>query len=385
MAAPRSAPGRTRVLHVIQNLNYGGMERLLADLVRRIDRTRFESHVLVLQYFGRFADGLGDVATLHRAPPMSKGSMIWPRALARRIRAIRPDVVHTHSGVWYKASLAARLAGVPLVVHTEHGRQSPDPWLARWVDGLASRRTDVVVAVSGSVAEQLRARVVRRGCRVEVVENGVDTELHAPLADTGRIRRELGIATDVPILGSIGRLERIKGYDVMIEAFARLHALWPPSAVRPALVLAGEGSERPKLEALAATLGIREHVRFLGWRDDIRDLHSAFTVFTMSSRSEGTSVSLLEAMSAGLCPVVTAVGGNPAVLGDSLEHRLVPPEDPDALAHAWLDALLDGARRAADGRAARARVVEAYGLDRMVSRYERIYESAAARSPVRRG
>src|SRR5690606_5018244 len=265
VAAPRSAPGRTRVLHVIQNLNYGGMERLLADLVRRIDRTRFESRVLVLQYFGRFADGLGDVATLHRAPPMSKGSMIWPRALARRIRAIRPDVVHTHSGVWYKASLAARLAGVPLVVHTEHGRQSPDPWLARWVDGLASRRTDVVVAVSGSVAEQLRARVVRRGCRVEVVENGVDTDLHAPLADTGRIRRELGIATDVPILGSIGRLERIKGYDVMIEAFARLHALWPPSAVRPALVLAGEGSERPKLEALAATLGIREHVRFLGW------------------------------------------------------------------------------------------------------------------------
>jgi len=381
--APRSAAGRTRVLHVIQNLNYGGMERLLAELVRRIDGTRFESHVLVLQYFGRFAEGLDDVATLHKAPPMSKGSMIWPRVLARQIRALRPDVVHTHSGVWYKGSLAARLAGVPLVVHTEHGRQSPDPWLARWVDGLASRRTDVVVAVSGSVAEQLRARVVRGGCRVEVVENGVDTDVHAPVADTGRVRRELGIAADVPILGSIGRLEPIKGYDVMIRAFARLHALWP-SPVPPVLVLAGEGSERSNLEELAAALGIREHVRFLGWRDDIRDLHSAFTVFTMSSRSEGTSVSLLEAMSAGLCPVVTAVGGNPAVLGDSLRHRLVPPEDPEALARAWLDALLDGAGREADSRAARARVVESYGLDRTVARYERIYQSAAAGPPVER-
>lgn len=384
MAAPRSAAGRTRVLHVIQNLNYGGMERLLADLVRRIDAARFESHVLVLQYFGRFAEGLGDVATLHQAPPMSKGSMIWPRALARKIRALGPDVVHTHSGVWYKGSLAARLAGVPLVVHTEHGRQAPDPWQARLVDGLASRRTDVVVAVSGSVAELLRAGVVRGGCRIEVVENGVDTDAHTPLADTGRVRRELGIATDAPILGSIGRLEPIKGYDVMVRAFARLHAMWP-AAVQPVLVLAGEGSERSALEELAGALGIRDHVRFLGWRDDIRDLHSAFTVFTMSSRSEGTSVSLLEAMSAGICPVVTAVGGNPAVLGDSLRHRLVPPEDPEALARAWLDALMDGVRRAADGRAARARVVDAYGLDRMVARYERIYRPAAVRPPVERG
>src|SRR5690606_40912921 len=150
--APRSEAGRTRVLHVIQNLNYGGMERLLADLVRRIDAARFESHVLVLQYFGRFAEGLGDVATLHQAAPMSKSSMIWPRALARQIRALGPDVVHTHSGVWYKGSLAARLAGVPLVVHTEHGRQAPDPWQARLVDGLGSRRTAGVVAVPGSVA-----------------------------------------------------------------------------------------------------------------------------------------------------------------------------------------------------------------------------------------
>src|SRR5690606_32095988 len=142
----------------------------------------------------------------------------------------------------------------------------------------------------------------------------------------------------------------------MIEAFARLCSRWA-DPVFPALVRAGEGNERPRLEELPSALGVRDRVWFLGWRGDIRHRHPALAVCTMSSRSEGTSVGLLEAMSAGLCPVVTAVGGNPAVLGDELRHRLVPPEDPEALARAWLDALLDRDRREADGRSARARVV----------------------------
>jgi len=371
---------RLRVLHVIQNLNYGGMERLLADLVRCIDADRFESHVLVLEYFGRFAEGLDEFAALHQAAPMSRFSMIWPRALANQIRAIKPDVVHTHSGVWYKGSLAARIARVPLVIHTEHGRAVPDPWVARQVDGLAARRTDYAVAVSSAVAELLRERVVRGRCRIEIVLNGVDTAYHAPRPDTGRVRRELGIAADVPVVGSIGRLERIKGYDIMVEAFARLCSQWT-AAPQPVLVLAGEGSERPRLEQLAARLGIQDRVRFLGWRDDVRDLHSTFTIFTMSSRSEGTSISLLEAMSAELCPVVTAVGGNVAVLGDVLRHRLVPPEDPEALAQAWLSALVDEDRRREDGRTARRRVVSSFSIETMVSCYERLYSLAERSSP----
>lgn len=361
------------MLHVIQNLNYGGMERLLADIVERADPERFESHVLVLEYLGRFAEGLADVATLHRADPLPRYSMLWPGPLVRQIRSIAPDVVHTHSGVWYKVSLAARYAGVERVIHTEHGRQVPDPWQARLVDGLASRRTDVTVAVSDAVGELLRTTVVRGQARVDVVLNGVDTELHRPGPDTGRIRAELGLAADTPIIGSIGRLEHIKGYDYMVEAFARLARQWS-GATRPVLVLAGDGAQRAALEQAARGAGVAEQVHMLGWRDDIRDLHTAFSLFTMSSRSEGTSVSLLEAMSAGLCPVVTDVGGNAAVLGPALRHRLVPPADPDALAMAWRDALVDADRRAADGAAARQRVKSVYSLEEMVRRYESLYE-----------
>lgn len=369
---------RIRVLHVIQNLNYGGMERLLADMVRRTDRQRFENHVLALQYLGRFAEGLDQYATLHVAEPGSRWSMLWPGALIRQIRRIAPDVVHMHSGVWYKASLAARRAGVPRIIHTEHGRRAPDPLEARLIDGLASRRTDIVVAVSEPVARQLAASVVADPRRIRTVVNGVDTDLYQPRADTGVLRRELGVAADVPIIGSIGRLEQIKGYDVMVDAFALLRATMsnatgtPP----PILVLGGEGTQRPALEQMVQAHGLTAHVRFLGWRDDIHDLHSAFTLFTMSSRSEGTSVSLLEAISAGLCPVVTDVGGNAAVLGPALAHRLVPSENPQALAEAWRVALQDRSARERDEVLARARVREAFSLQAMVQAYEGLYDAA---------
>ena len=369
---------RTRVLHVIQNLNYGGMERLLGDIIRFADRERVESHVLALEYLGRFAQGLGSFATLHVAPPLPRWSMLWPLPLISQIARIAPDVVHTHSGVWYKASLAARKAGVPVIIHTEHGLHLRYRWHDRLINRLAARRTDVVVAVSDALAQRLATIIVSAKGQLRVVRNGVDVELFRPRPDTGAVRKERGLSADVPIVGSIGRLEHIKGYDVMIRAFAELRAIddvQPP----PVLVLAGEGSEQPKLEALAKTLDIVRNVRFLGWRDDVHDLHSAFTLFTLSSRSEGTSVSLLEAMSAGVCPVVTDVGGNAVVLGERLRHRLVPAENPGALAAAWRHALTVPNQRETDAAAARARVNECFRLDAMVREYERLYHELPGR------
>ena len=369
--ASRTASRRLRVLHVIQNLNYGGMERLIADIARLTDGTRIDTHIMALQYLGRFSEGLEDCATLHLASPMTRASMLWPRALIRQFRAIRPDVVHSHSGVWYKASLAARAAGVPRLVHTEHGRQVPDPWVHRLLDGRAADRTDIVVAVSHALAHKLSGTLVRRPDRIRVIENGVRTDLLRPLPDSGALRRVLGIPAGVPIIGSIGRLEGIKGYEVMVRAYAQLHARMGSAA--PPLVIAGDGNERQRLERLAAQTDARAGIHFLGWRDEIRDLHEASTIFTMSSHSEGTSVSLLEAMSAGICPIVTDVGGNAEVLGPALRHRLVPPSDPAMLALAWEDALRHPERRESDAQAARRRVIERFDARTMTESYERLY------------
>lgn len=362
-----------RVLQVIQNLNYGGMERLLADIVRELDAARFQSDVLALGYLGRFAEGLERYAGLHLSAPMSRLSLVWPRSLAGHIRRLAPDVVHLHSGVWYKASLAARLAGVPRVIFTEHGRATREPWLGKRLDWLAARRTDVVVAVSQAVADRLRQEVVPRETRVDVIQNGIDVATFTPQPDDGVIRREFGIEPDCSIVGSIGRLEPIKGYDVMIRAFA-LVLRGEQAGPAPVLLIAGGGSEHERLLALARELGIAGRVILPGWRDDIHALHRAFSIFAMSSRSEGTSVSLLEAMSAGLCPVVTDVGGNRNVLGEELSHRLVPSENPEAFAAALRTALEDASARVKDGAAGRRRVADRFSLRQMVEAYGRLYE-----------
>jgi len=365
---------RVRILHVVQNLHFGGMERIIAELARRSDAARFDTHVMALQYLGHFADGLDAFATLHLAAPMSRWSMLYPSNLAGQIRAIAPDVLHTHSGVWYKAGLAAQIARVPFAIHTDHGRQNPDPWIYRRVDNIASHRTDVVVAVSEALADQMR-RIVYDPHRVRVIANGVDTVRYAPCPYDGSLHHELGLDPNTPLLGSVGRLETIKGFDVMIAAFVRFLQRYR-GPVRPRLILIGDGSQRAALEQSLTTedAEVRNAVSFLGWRSDIERCLSAFSLFTMSSHSEGTSVGLLEAMSSGLCPVVTNVGGNAAVLGQPLEHRLVAPANPDALATAWIDALSDPERLAHDAQQSRQRVLDGFGLDAMVRQYEQIYE-----------
>lgn len=363
---------RLRIAHVIQNLNYGGMERLIGDLVRLADPVAFESHVIVLQYRGRFAAGLDEHGVVHQCAPLPKWSMLWPGPLIALLRRVNPAVVHSHSGVWYKAALAARRAGIPRVIHTEHGLRARDTWLARAVERRSARRSDLVVAVSEALAGQLAGTIVPSD-RLRVVPNGVDTERYAPRPDTGTLRAALNLSADVPIIGSIGRLEPVKAYHLMIDALARLRADWREPTPPPVLVLGGDGSTRADLTSAAAAHGVADAVHLLGWRDDVHDLHSAFTLFSLSSESEGTSVSLLEAMSAGLCPVVTAVGGTPAVLGNELRHRLIPPGDAGALAAAWRVALQEPALRVVDGATARRRVQQAFGIGAMVRRYEALY------------
>jgi glycosyltransferase involved in cell wall biosynthesis len=358
------------------------MERVLHSLASQLPPRGFEVHVVVLQYLGRFAEGLEGTVTFHQVPPMSRLSLLHPRQLIAVLRGIVPDVVHSHTGVWLKASRAARVARVPVMVHTEHGRPDPVPLADRLIDNRASRWTDTVIAVSDALAEVLRRQVVHDPTRVRVITNGVDVDTLRPPADRTALRVDLGLPPDVPIIGSIGRLEPVKNYQLALRAFARLGAT---HGSPPILVLAGDGSERASLEALARELGVAPRVKFLGWRDDTERLYGAFDVFTLTSRSEGTSVSLLEAMSSGVCPVTTDVGGNRAVLGPGLESLVVPGDDAEALAAAWQRQLADPVLRATLGTQARRRVEAGFSLKRMVEQHVSLYRELLARPGERAG
>jgi glycosyltransferase involved in cell wall biosynthesis len=249
------------------------------------------------------------------------------------------------------------------------------------IDSLASRYTDVVIAVSGALAEVLRRRVLHDPRRLRVIANGVDVDRLRPRPDSSALRRDLDISAGTPVIGSVGRLEPVKNYRLALRAFARIGELncFP----RPLLVLVGDGSERGRLEELARTLGIAGRVRFLGWRDEVERLYGAFDLFTLTSRSEGTSISLLEAMSSELCPVVTDVGGNRSVLGPDLASLLVPSEDDAALAAAWRRHLLDAELRRSMGRRARTRVQSEFSLGRMVENHIDIYRQLTTAAGLR--
>jgi glycosyltransferase involved in cell wall biosynthesis len=373
MAMPETplAP-RLRVAFVIPGLHYGGMERILHDLARALDARGFEVHIVVVEGFGRFAEGLAEVASLHRAPAMSRLSLIYPGDLASILRKIAPDVVHSHAGVWFKSARAARMAGVKVIVHTEHGRRVPDLWSDRLIDNLASRTTDSIVAVSEALAKVIRKRVVHDPSRVRVIINGVDVDRLRPSADVPALRRSLNLPVGTPIIGSVGRLESVKNYRLALTAFANLGDDLGGGPA-PMLVLVGDGSERGMLEELARSLGVAARVKFLGFRDEVERLFGAFDLYTLTSRSEGTSVSLLEGMSCGVCPVVTDVGGNRAVLGPDLASLLVPDNDAAVLTGLWRRLLLDPDLRQEMGQRARARVAAEFSLDRMVANHVQLY------------
>jgi glycosyltransferase involved in cell wall biosynthesis len=307
------------------------MEQVLHNLAQRLPSRGFEVHVVVLQYVGHFGSGLEGKATIHQVPPMGRWSMLQPGPLIDTLRSIAPDVAHSHSGVWFKGARAARAAGVRAVVHTDHGRPDPVPLADRLIDNVASRWTDRVIAVSAPLADVLRGQVVHDASALRVITNGVNVERLQPPADRGALRRSLDLPENALIIGSVGRLEPVKNYRLAIRAFAKLQAAGVQGG-GPLLVLAGDGSERPGLEALAQELRVADRVKFLGWRNDAERLYGAFDVFTLSSLSEGTSISLLESMSCGVCPAVTDVGGNAAAIGPDLSSVMVPSDDADRLA-----------------------------------------------------
>ncbi|MDE0828564.1 MAG: glycosyltransferase [Vicinamibacterales bacterium] len=381
-------PGQIRVLRIIARLNVGGPARHVALLNAGMDTDRRFRSWLVTGTENPSEGTLLDYAQARGVEPVVIPEIFGQASLTPRdlvalakltalTRRLRPHVVHTHTAkAGFLGRLAARAAGVPVILHTYHGHvlsgyysQAKTRALQLMERGLA-HLSDQLIAVSDRVRDDLVQFGVAPAERFRVVPLGLDL---APLFDVsaqrGVLRRELGVALDAPLVGIVGRLFPIKNHALFLDAAARLLAEQPDAR----FVIVGDGALRGELEARAEQPDLAGRVYFTGWRHDLATIYADLDVLAVSSRNEGTPVSAIEAMAAGCAVVATRVGGLPDLIADGRTGTLVPADDPTALSSAIGQTLTDPVGSRTIRAAARADVEHRFMATRLVDEMKALY------------
>ncbi len=376
---PGAVAAPVRVVVMIDSIaGPGGAETLAVENAIRLDPERFERTLCVTRWedglertepassiLARLSEAGVRVIKLRR----TSRTALWAwRPLVRALRSERVEVLHGHlfgSNVW--AVILGRMTRTPVVVAHEHmwayGGNRIRPLLDR---DLIARFSDAFVAVS----EEGRRRMIEveriAPERITLIPNGI---AGFEPGDGARIRRELGIDAEEAVIGSVGHLRREKAYEVLIEAAALLRDAGSPAAV----LIAGEGPERGRLESLISDRGLGGSVRLLGARSDVPDLLAALDVAVCCSDFEGGPLSVMEYMEAGLPVVASDVGGLPELVADGASGLLVSPRDPQGLAAALAVLIGNAGERRRMGDAGQRMRRERWSLEAWIARIEGLY------------
>lgn len=385
MIADRS-PAPVPVMQLVTNLKLGGTERHVSNLVRLLDRSRFEVHLACLGRFGEFLERVehecGAVAEYPIRRLYGPATLRRQLQFARDLRRGRIQVVHTYG---FYANVfgvpAARAARVPLVIASIRDTGDHLSASRRRLQRLACRFADCVLVNAEAVREHLIGDGFPES-KIAVIRNGINLQGFSARAGSDALRRALGLPAFGPLVTVVSRLNPMKGIETFLEAARSIAERLPEAHFlvvgdsEPAL---GQTSYRARLEAMAAQLGLAGRVLFLGFRSDVADLLAVSTISVMPSLSEGLSNVLLEAMAVGVPAVATRVGGNPEAVEHGVTGLLVAPGDATALAHG-VTLLLEHPHLAkCYGEAARQRVRERFSDLRMVRATEEFYLEWLAR------
>ncbi len=358
------------IAHVIYRLDIGGLENGLVNLINRIPEDCCRHVILCLTDHTDFRDRIKrrdvEVIDLNKREGHDF-RMMW--RLWRLFRIFRPQIVHTRNLAALDAVVPAALAGVPLRIHGEHGRDMQD------LDGSNVRHRRLrralfpfvhrIVPLSRDLESYLTDKVGVRRSRITQIYNGVDVQRFHPATEKNG---------HLTTFGYVGRMQAVKDPLTLVRAFIHLLATAPSLRLQVRLLMVGDGPLRQEAVALLEAAGCADLARLTGAREDVPALMRQMDVFVLPSLAEGISNTILEGMATGLPVIATRVGGNSELVEQGATGLLVPPADPEAMARAMLQYATEPALREAHGQAARRAVENRFSMEAMVNAYLQIYD-----------
>jgi glycosyltransferase involved in cell wall biosynthesis len=378
---------KIKIVRVIARLDIGGAPIHVVELGAGLNADRFES-LLVSGLENPGERSLVDYVEQRGIHPLVIPEIVGEAnfglrdliAIAKLYRVLKrekPHIVDTHTAkAGFVGRIAARLAGVPVVIHTYHGHvwrgyySSIKSRLLQLMEKGLALWTDQIITVSESVRQEIAEYGIAPLAKIKVVPLGFDLRAFFNCAERrGPFRKEIGVPPDVPLIGTIGRVVPIKNHRLFLDA-AKLVLNAIPEA---RFVIVGDGLIRPDLESYARTLGIAARVVFAGWRRDLPNIYADLDVVVISSINEGTPISAIEAMAAERPVVATRVGGVPDIVLDGRTGALVPLGDATAMADAIVRLLRDPELARQMGETGRAFVSQNFTTERLAADMEKLY------------
>lgn len=362
-----------RILHLIESLEFGGAEKVVVSLANSMAETHQVS-ICCVKAIGPLAAELDRRIGVFCLEKPEGNDYLLPLRLARVLRRGAYDVVHTHNwGVFLEGGIAGYLARTPVLVHTVHGPYPhyPDTPGARikvvlrhFLERLVAKRFRGIAMVSEVIMDYIVKDIAIEPRRLVTVHNGIPVRDGNPLAGSG--------GEDVVFI-AVGRLAPIKNHALMLRALREV----TDAGVRARLLIVGDGPERKRIESALSEYRLEDRVTLLGFRSDVAEVLPGADVFLMTSRYEGISIAMLEAMRAGLPVIATRVGGVPETVREGVTGLLVDADDLPGLVQAMLRLARSKPLRQAMGRRGFEFVAEEFSLAQMSARYLKLYAPAA--------
>ena len=367
---------KTQVMHLTFDMRIGGTEQVIKNLIEGSDKNAFDMSIFCLeQPIGPFGEMLLEEGVSINSVQRKEGfdiSLI--KTIRKHITQHDINILHCHQYTPWVYGALASIGTKSKVIFTEHGRFYPDrsSWKRKFLNPVLTFFTDSITAISKATKQALVDYEYIPAHKIKVIYNGIVPVKVNP-AQTAELKKKLKISDSTKVVGTIARLDPIKNHVMMFRAFKQVLKVHPETL----LILVGDGEERQNLETLVDELKIREHVIFTGYISRPQHYLDCMDIFLLSSLSEGTSMTLLEAMSLGKPCVVTDAGGNSEIIDHEVNGIVTENDNANAFAGRINELLGNASKRKFMAKSSFQRYQQCFSVSQMVAKYQEIYQTIA--------